>query len=267
MADPTNGDLLIEFQDVAKSYDGGATFALENLSFDVRTEEILVLLGSSGSGKTTALKLINRLVEPTTGRVSMAGRDVQSMDPIRLRRAIGYVFQGVGLFPHLTLEENVAVVPRLNGTPPSERRSRARDLLNLVDLPADVYAHRFPDALSGGQRQRVGVARALAADPDVLLMDEPFGALDAVTREDLQDELLELVRRLAKTVVFVTHNLFEAVRLADRIAVLHEGELQQVGRAADLYRRPATAFVANLFGRLDRQIDSTRSLLEEGGRS
>lgn len=262
MAQSKNADPLIEFRGVGKSYDGGATFALREITLDVRAEEILVLLGSSGSGKTTALKLANRLVEATEGRISVGGRDVQSADPVGLRRGMGYVFQGVGLFPHLNLAENVAVVPRLTGTPAAAREERARELLDLVGLSADTYGSRFPDALSGGQRQRVGVARALAADPDVLLMDEPFGALDAVTREELQDELLELVRRLSKTVLFVTHDLFEAVRLADRIAVLHEGRLQQVGRAAELYRRPATGFVADLFGRLDRQMESTRSVLE-----
>jgi osmoprotectant transport system ATP-binding protein len=261
MADPRKRDALIELRNVGKSYDRGATFALKDLSVDIRKLEILVLLGSSGSGKTTALKLINRLIEPSRGTVWVQGRDVQSMDPIGLRRSIGYVFQGVGLFPHLDLVENVSMVARLNGTAVEDRQARARELLDLVGLPSDVYQHRFPDALSGGQRQRVGVARALAADPGVLLMDEPFGALDAVTRETLQDELLDLVRRLGKTVVFVTHNLFEAVRLGDRIAVLHEGELQQVGPAAELYHRPATAFVADLFGRLDRQIGATRARL------
>jgi osmoprotectant transport system ATP-binding protein len=265
MADPRKRDALIELRNVGKSYDRGATFALKDLSVDVRKWEILVLLGSSGSGKTTALKLINRLIEPSQGTVWVHGRDVQSMDPIRLRRSIGYVFQGIGLFPHLDLVENVAMVARLEGTAAEGRRARARELLDLVGLPSDVYQHRFPDALSGGQRQRVGVARALAADPGVLLMDEPFGALDAVTRETLQDELLDLVRRLRKTVVFVTHNLFEAVRLGDRIAVLHEGELQQVGPAAELYHRPATTFVADLFGRLDRQIDATRARLAGEG--
>ena len=214
---------MISIKHVSKSFDGGQHFAVDDVSFDVLESETLVLLGSSGCGKTTLLKLTNRLLEPTSGTIEVDGENIAGQDPISLRRRIGYVFQGIGLFPHMTVEENVAMVPRLLGWPRKQRRERAHELLRTVGLDPETYAGRLPSELSGGQQQRVGVGRALAADPDYLLMDEPFGALDALTRDRLQQELLAVKKRLKKTIVFVTHDIFEALALGDRIAVLHGG--------------------------------------------
>jgi osmoprotectant transport system ATP-binding protein len=216
---------MISLKNISKSFDKGQHFAVKDVCLDVQEGETLVLLGSSGCGKTTLLKLMNRLLDPTSGTIEMDGKDITDLNPIELRRRIGYFFQGIGLFPHMSVEQNVAMVPRLIGWGTRKRRERARELLRLVGLDPDIYARRFPGALSGGQRQRVGVARALAADPAYLLMDEPFGALDALTRDTLQQELLALKRRMQKTIVFVTHDIFEALTLGDRIAVLHTGFL------------------------------------------
>jgi len=251
---------LIRFEHVSKTYPGGGE-AVRDLSLEVREGETLVLLGSSGSGKTTALKMINRLIDPTSGTIALDGTNILDCAPVALRRSIGYVFQGIGLFPHLTVGENVAIVPRLLGWPASRRRNRAEELLDLVGLEAKDFAGRFPRDLSGGQQQRIGVARALAADPAYLLMDEPFGALDAVTRDSLQQELLALKARLAKTIVFVTHDIFEAFALADRIAVLHEGQLEQIGTREELVARPATDFVRDLFSKPAQQLAAFRDLL------
>ena len=252
---------MIDATNISKIYTSGAPPALVDLTFSVKRGETLALLGSSGSGKTTALKLVNRLVEPTSGVMRIDGRDVRRMDVHRLRRSIGYVFQGIGLFPHLTVEENIGVVPRLEGWRPDRIRRRAEELLHMVGLPPERFRDRFPDALSGGQAQRVGVARALATDPEILLMDEPFGALDAVTRALLQDELVDLARRLERTIVFVTHDLVEALKLGDRVAVLHKGELHQIGTGRDLHDTPATPFVRELLGQLRQQIDEADRLL------
>jgi osmoprotectant transport system ATP-binding protein len=238
---------MIKLTHVSKSFDGGQTYAVKDLSFQIRKGETLVLLGSSGCGKTTTLKMINRLIEPTQGTVEVDGKDVMGRNPVELRRQIGYVFQGIGLFPHMTVEQNVEIVPRLLGWSSRSKRERMQELLNLVGLPAESFAQRFPDELSGGQQQRIGVARALAADPDYLLMDEPFGALDALTREALQQELLTLKKQLKKTIVFVTHDLHEALLLGDRIAILHEGHLEQIGTKKDILEAPATQFVLDLF--------------------
>ena len=238
---------MIKLMHVFKSFDGGQTYAVKDLSLNVDRGETLVLLGSSGCGKTTTLKMINRLIEPTKGVIEVGGKDVMVRNPVELRRQIGYVFQGIGLFPHMTVEQNVEIVPRLLGWPIRSRRKRMEELLNLVGLSADSFAQRFPDELSGGQQQRVGVARALAANPTYLLMDEPFGALDALTRESLQQELLGLKKQLRKTIVFVTHDLYEALLLGDRIAILHEGHLEQIGTKKDIIDAPATQFVKDLF--------------------
>lgn len=245
---------MIVLDNVGKSYDGGETWAVRNVSLEIADGETLVLLGSSGCGKTTTLKMINRIIDPTEGSVLISDRDVSQQDPIVLRRSIGYVFQGIGLFPHMTVGENVAIVPKLLGWGAQKRGSRARELLEMVGLAPEKFYDRFPDELSGGQQQRVGVARALASDPDYLLMDEPFGALDAVTRDSLQQELITLKRKLGKTVIFVTHDIFEAVTLADRIAVLHQGRLEQVGTKQEVVRNPAGEFVRDLFSKPRRQL-------------
>ena len=245
---------MIVLDGVSKTFDDGQSYAVHELSLQVNEGETLVLLGSSGCGKTTTLKMINRLIEPTSGMIQVDGRDVTKQDPVALRRTIGYVFQGIGLFSHYRVLQNVEIVPKLVGWPANNRRTRAREILDLVGLPPDEFSGRFPDELSGGQQQRVGVARALAADPKYLLMDEPFGALDAITRDSLQQELKSLSKRLGKTTVFVTHDIFEALTLADRIAVLHEGRLQQVDTPKRVLSDPATPFVHELFEKPTQQL-------------
>lgn len=252
---------MIRLSGVNKSFDGGNTFAVHDLSLEIAEGQTLVLLGSSGCGKTTTLKMINRLLDPTSGTIEVDGRNVLEVDPIELRRSVGYVFQGIGLFPHMTVAENVAIMLRLLRWSPQKRRQRVAELLEVVGLNGDEYEHRLPAELSGGQRQRVGVARALAADPRYLLMDEPFGALDALTRDTLQQELLALKARLNKTVVFVTHDIFEALTLGDRIAVLHEGKLQQVGAPDEVVGNPATPFVRDLFAKPAKQLAAFRDVL------
>lgn len=252
---------MMSLKHVSKSFDGERHFAINDVSLDIRDGETLVLLGSSGCGKTTLLKLINRLLDLTSGTIEVDGKDIARQDPIALRRSIGYVFQEIGLFPHMTVEENVAVVPRLIGWPSQKRRERAHELLRIVGLDPDTYAGRFPEELSGGQQQRVGVARALAADPAYLLMDEPFGALDALTRDTLQHELLTLKQRLNKTIVFVTHDIFEALTLGDRIAVLHGGHLQQIGTKEEILQNPATDFVRELFTKPAQQLAAYGGML------
>ena len=239
---------MIAFESVSKTYPTGYQ-AIEDLSLEIAEGETLVWLGTSGSGKTTVLKLINRLIEPTSGFVRIAGLNIRDLDPVQLRRRIGYVVQEIGLFPHMTIEENMSVVPRLLGWTPSRIETRLLELFELVGLDPAEFRGRYPRHLSGGQRQRVGVARALAADPPIILMDEPFGALDPITRAQLQDEFAELQERLRKTVVFVTHDVFEAVRLADRIAFLDRGRLQQVGTPADIVEHPANHFVDQFLGK------------------
>ncbi len=246
---------MIRLDHLTKSFDGAKTYAVRDVSLEVGEGETLVLLGASGCGKTTTLKMINRLFEPTGGRIELDGQDVFNVDVLELRRSIGYVFQNIGLFPHMTAAENVEIVPRLIGWSPEKRRTRSTELLNLVGLDPQAFADRLPRHLSGGQQQRVGIARALAADPKYLLMDEPFGALDAVTRDQLQRELLDLREALDKTIVFVTHDLFEALRLADRIGVMNNGRLEQIGEPKELLNRPATPFVADLFEHARRQAE------------
>jgi osmoprotectant transport system ATP-binding protein len=238
---------MIRFEEVSKVYPDGRR-AVDGISFTVDEGECVVLVGPSGCGKTTTLKLANRLLEPTSGRVLVNGRDTRTGDPIALRRGIGYVIQDVGLLPHMTVIENVGLVPRLLGWPKARITARADELLETMGLPAQVYAHRRPFELSGGQRQRIGVARALAADPPVILMDEPFGALDPITRAQLQDEFIRLRRRLRKTILFVTHDIDEAVRLGDRVAVMRDGKIAQLAPPAELLRSPAGDFVRQFVG-------------------
>ena len=244
----------IEFQHVTKRYDRvaaspGGPAAVEDLSLAVPAGRICVLVGPSGCGKTTSLKMVNRLIEPTSGRILIDGVDVASRDLTDLRRNIGYVIQQVGLFPHQTIEENVATVPRLLGWPTERRRERAAELLALVGLDPGAYARRYPAQLSGGERQRVGVARALAADPPIMLMDEPFGAVDPIVRTRLQDEFLRLQEDLAKTILFVTHDVDEAIKMGDLVAVMQVGgHLAQFGPPAEILAAPASEFVARFVG-------------------
>jgi len=239
---------MITFDDVVKVYPGGST-AVDHVSLELPTGKMTVLVGPSGCGKTTSLRMVNRMIEPTSGRISVDDRDTAAMDPPTLRRGIGYVIQHAGLFPHRTVADNVATVPRLLGWDRRKARSRSLELLELVGLPAE-FAGRYPHQLSGGQQQRVGVARALAADPPVMLMDEPFSAVDPVVREQLQDEFLRLQSELGKTILFVTHDIDEAVKLGDQVAVMRVGgHLAQLADPATLLRDPHDDFVADFVGR------------------
>jgi osmoprotectant transport system ATP-binding protein len=237
---------VILLEQVTKRY--GDKLAVDGLSLEVADGEVCVLVGPSGCGKTTTLRMINRLVEPTSGRILIGGTDIAGMAPEELRRGLGYAIQSVGLFPHLTVAENISVVPRLLGWSKQRMAERAEELLALVGLDPAAYRDTYPRNLSGGEAQRVGVARALAADPPVLLMDEPFGAVDPLTRERLQTEFARIQRELRKTVVFVTHDIDEAVRLADRIAVMRSGRLEQYATPEVLLDTPANKFVHDFVG-------------------
>ncbi|KOG14260.1 MULTISPECIES: ABC transporter ATP-binding protein [Streptomyces] len=238
---------MIRFEHVTKRYADGTT-AVDDLSFEVAEGELVTLVGPSGCGKTTTMMMVNRLVEPTSGRVLVDGEDVAGVDPVALRRKIGYVIQQVGLFPHRTVLDNTATVPALLGWKKTAARARAAELLDLVGLDPATYGSRYPAQLSGGQRQRVGVARALAADPPVLLMDEPFGAVDPVVRERLQNEFLALQATVRKTVLLVTHDIEEAVRMGDRMAVYGQGRIEQFDAPATVLGSPATPYVADFVG-------------------
>ncbi|MEU7578804.1 betaine/proline/choline family ABC transporter ATP-binding protein [Streptomyces sp. NPDC041068] len=238
---------MIRFEHVTKRYADGTT-AVDDLSFEVAEGELVTLVGPSGCGKTTTMKMVNRLIEPSEGRIFVDGDDISGIDPVQLRRRIGYVIQQVGLFPHKTVIENTATVPHLLGVKRGKARERAAELLDLVGLDPAVFGDRYPEQLSGGQRQRVGVARALAADPPVLLMDEPFGAVDPVVREHLQNEFLRLQQAVRKTVLFVTHDIEEAVRLGDRIAVYGHGRIEQFDTPSTVLGAPANDYVADFVG-------------------
>ncbi|MFJ8752462.1 ABC transporter ATP-binding protein [Streptomyces sp. NPDC102441] len=238
---------MIRFEQVSKVYPDGTT-AVDGLSFEVGEGELVTLVGPSGCGKTTTMMMVNRLIEPTSGRIMVGGEDISAIDPVKLRRRIGYVIQQVGLFPHRTVLDNTATVPALVGWKRARARARAAELLDLVGLDPKTYGPRYPAQLSGGQRQRVGVARALAADPPVLLMDEPFGAVDPVVRERLQNEFLKLQSTVRKTVLLVTHDIEEAVRMGDRIAVYGEGRIEQYDSPGAVLGTPATPYVARFVG-------------------
>ncbi len=252
---------MIELQQVGKSYDGGKTYVVRELSFKVERGETLVLLGASGCGKTTTLRMINRLTELSEGKILIDGKNIMAEDPILLRRSIGYAIQSIGLFPHMSIAENIAVVPKLLGWDRKQIKQRIDQLLSMVSLDPDEFRKRRPGQLSGGQKQRVGVARALAADPPIVLMDEPFGALDPITREQLQDEFLELESEIQKTIVFVTHDIFEAVRMGDRIALFNEGALEQLASPAELVEKPSTQFVETFLGQHRFQLSLTTQTL------
>ncbi len=240
---------MITFEHTSKSYDG--TPAITDLNLHIAQGELVVLLGPSGSGKSTALKMINRMVDHDAGRILFGGEEIYSFNVQDLRRRMGYAIQSVGLFPHWNVARNIATVPRLLGWDATRVQARVSELLQLLDMAPEQYASRFPHQLSGGQQQRVGVARALAADPDVLLMDEPFGALDPVTRATLQLELKRIHRTTGKTIVLVTHDIDEALLLATRIVLLHHGHIAQEGTPLELLQRPASDFVAEFLGRAD----------------
>jgi len=239
----------IVFDHVTKVYSGSERPAVDDLSITIPAGEICVLIGPSGGGKTTAMKLVNRLISLTSGDITIDGVSINDLDPVELRRGIGYVIQQIGLFPHMTIEANVATVPRLVGWDKSRIRERARELLELVGLDPEEYAKRYPSQLSGGQRQRVGLARAMAADPPLMLMDEPFGAIDPITRERLQNDFLRLHREVRKTVIFVTHDIDEAIKMGDRICILRQGgKLAQYDTPANILANPADEFVADFVG-------------------
>ena len=255
MAGQTTHGAVVEFDHVSKSYDPAATKdgripgAVNDLSLKVPAGKICILVGPSGCGKTTSLKMVNRLIEPTSGRITIDGVDVMTQEVTALRRGIGYVIQQVGLFPHQTIGENVVTVPRLLGWPKARQRERSEELLALVGLEPAKYRDRFPSQLSGGERQRVGVARALAADPPIMLMDEPFGAVDPIVRDRLQNEFLRLQESIAKTILFVTHDIDEAIKMGDLVAVFQTGGvLAQFGSPLDVLAAPASEFVARFVG-------------------
>ncbi|MBA2487956.1 MAG: betaine/proline/choline family ABC transporter ATP-binding protein [Chloroflexi bacterium] len=240
---------MIRLQGLTKVFPGQARPAVDSLDMDIAAGEIVILVGPSGCGKTTTMRLINRLIEPTSGRIILEGEDVTSVNPDKLRRRIGYVIQQVGLFPHQTISDNIATVPKMLGWDRKRIRSRVDELLAMVGLDPSTYRDRYPKHLSGGQRQRAGVARALSADPPVMLMDEPFGAIDPITRDRLQNEFLRLQETIRKTIVFVTHDIDEAIKMGDRIAILREGsQIAQYDTPAHILSAPADDFVADFVG-------------------
>ncbi|SFU88293.1 ABC transporter ATP-binding protein [Halomonas korlensis] len=254
---------MIELFDVTKRF--GEETAVDGISLRVESGELCALVGTSGCGKSTTLRMINRLIEHSEGEIHIDGQPIRRFEEDTLRRRIGYVIQSTGLFPHWTVARNIGLVPRLLKWSPERIESRVDELMALLGLPRETFADKYPDQLSGGQAQRVGVARALAADPDILLMDEPFGALDPITREALQDELRELQARLHKTIVFVTHDMDEALRLADKLVVMDAGRIVQQGTPLELLHEPATPFVESMLGGDDRGLKEA-SLVTVGER-
>ncbi|MEA2434074.1 MAG: osmoprotectant transport system ATP-binding protein [Actinomycetota bacterium] len=240
--------VMISLEHVSKRFQSSSGAAVDDLSIEILEGETVVLVGPSGCGKTTTMKMINRLIEPSDGRIVLDGVDVLKQDPVKLRRRIGYVIQSIGLLPHRSIEQNIATIPDLLGWEPQKTRARVRELAEVLDLDRDLLP-RYPSELSGGQRQRVGVARALAADPPVMLMDEPFGAVDPIVRERLQDQFLDIQRRLRKTIVFVTHDIDEAIKMADRIAIMNKGGvIEQFASPEEILRAPANDFVERFVG-------------------
>ena len=237
---------MIEFQHVSKIYKGGKV-AVEDINLSFDKGEFICFIGTSGSGKTTSMRMINRMTEPTKGKILIDGGDIQKMNPVELRRKIGYVIQNIGLMPHMTIRENITLVPKLLKVSHEERNTIAERMIDLVELPREML-DRYPHELSGGQQQRIGVVRALAADQDIILMDEPFGALDPITRDSLQDLVKDLQERLGKTIVFVTHDMDEALKLASRIAIMSEGKVIQFDTPSNILKNPATTFVEELIG-------------------
>lgn len=257
---------MIEFKNVSKLYPDG-TQAVKDLSLTIEQGELVVFIGTSGSGKTTSMRMINRMEEPTSGQILINGEDIKKKNPVQLRRKIGYVIQSTGLMPHMTVYENITMVPRLLKWDEKRIRAKAEELMEQVDMEPELYFDRYPSELSGGQQQRIGVIRALAADQDIILMDEPFAALDPITREALQEVVIDLQRNMGRTVVFVTHDMDEALKIADKIAILSEGELLQFDTPENIIAHPANDFVREFIGE-DRLKDavadlSVKSLMKE----
>jgi osmoprotectant transport system ATP-binding protein len=246
---------MIRLEDLTKKF--GSVIAADRINLEVATGEICILLGPSGCGKTTTLKMVNRLIEKTSGKIIVGGRDTDTMDPVEVRRGMGYVIQQIGLFPNMTVEENICVIPRLLKWDDAKAKRRAAELLELVALDPATFLHRFPRELSGGQQQRVGVARALAADPPIMIMDEPFGAIDPINREIIQDEFLRMQETLRKTILFVSHDIDEAVKMGDKIAIFRAGKLEQFDTPDNILAHPVNPFVADFVGQ-DRTLKRLR---------
>lgn len=238
--------IAVEFQDVVKRFPNAVENAVDHVSFQIQEKEMITILGTSGCGKTTLMKMINRLYDPTSGEIRVFGENIRETDPVQLRRKIGYVIQQVGLFPHMTVEKNIAVVPEILGWGSTQIHDRVTELLELVNLNPKQYRNRYPSQLSGGQQQRVGLARALAAGPSLMLLDEPFGAIDAINRTKLQDELLKIHERAGLTCMFVTHDVTEALKLGTRIMIMNHGKIQQFDTAKEILEHPANEYVASL---------------------
>ncbi|WP_340081325.1 betaine/proline/choline family ABC transporter ATP-binding protein [Terribacillus sp. FSL K6-0262] len=238
---------MLTFENVTKIYSGNKK-AVNNLNLEIEKGEFICFIGPSGCGKTTSMKMVNRLIEPTEGRILIDGKDIMKQNRVQMRREIGYVIQQIGLFPHMTISDNITLVPKLLQWSKEKRRERAEELIKLVNLPEE-YLDRYPQELSGGQQQRIGVLRALASNPPLILMDEPFGALDPITRDGLQEEFKNLQRKLGKTIVFVTHDMDEAIKLADRIVIMRDGEIVQVDMPDEILRNPANEFVESFIGK------------------
>jgi osmoprotectant transport system ATP-binding protein len=255
--------VTLELSNVGKSYDGGVSFAVEDVSFSARQGELVALVGESGSGKTTTLKTINRLVELTAGRVLINGSDIAERKAVELRRSIGYVFQGIGLFPHLPIALNVGIIPKLLGWNEERITHRVSELLELVHLDPNEFGSRMPAELSGGQRQRVGFARALAAGPSLMLLDEPFGALDPITRDTLRTEFRQIQRELGLTGVLVTHDMAEALLMGDRIIVMREGRVVRQGSPTEILRDPGDPYVARLMESPKHQAERLTAIVDD----
>lgn len=236
---------MVRFENVSMAY--GENEVLKNLNLHIEEGQLVVLIGPSGCGKTTTLQLINRLLKAAEGKVYVNGKDISTSDPVELRRSIGYVIQEIGLFPHMTIRQNIEIVPKLLGWEEKRRRVRSNELIKLVDMD-DSYLDKYPEELSGGQQQRIGLLRALAAEPPIILMDEPFGALDPITRDALQDEIMALQKKLKKTIVFVTHDMDEALKIADQIVLMKDGEVVQAASPEEMLRNPANDFVEKFIG-------------------
>ncbi len=254
---------MISLKQLSKSYDNGATFAVREIDLEIRSGELLALVGESGCGKTTTLKMINRLIEPDAGTIEIDGRDVLALEPVELRRSIGYVFQQIGLFPHMTIAENIAITPRLLGWSAEKMQDRVSELLELVELNPVEIRNRFPRELSGGQQQRIGVARALAVAPSVMLMDEPFGALDPLTRAGLQKELTRLHKLMSVTIILVTHDMSEALTLADRVAVMERGKIVRLDTPANILRDPGHPYAKRLLEAPMNQMEALSKLMQD----